>query len=715
MFRSNLKDWRVDKRSERAMTANSSFPQRIPDISSSAQLSIALFRNRFAVEPEPMRIIGWLELVELLYQREIREEKDGRAFSLVRMRDGATRGAASVVEVSGAVLDLDDVPDLSAALAPLSEVEYVVYSTHSHGVKGNRYRLVLPFRKVITPTDWVRVWHGLNARLGGSLDPNARDVARISYLPSCPPSKRESAYFAHHVGDWLNPDEFLGHPLPKRQSSAEVISGPWRIPKNAGAAAGIALPPDPDASCPEGMRNATLARLVGSWSSSGAPEAEILARAKRWNQEQCDPPLPADEVVATVGSIARKHSREHSVAAVRSPEVRARPPGRLKTQPHPPESRETPLFALDDARVDRFLDQEPAKRRWLLSNCLPTGKVGAIIAPGSTGKSQFVLQLAASVATGVPLADGAWTVGESGSVLAICAEDDVEELHRRIHNVYKILTGVHGPGVGDRIRKRLFVKSMVSENNLMTAAFHAAHREVHRTQYVDRLISLARQISELRLIIIDPAARFRGGEENSAEDMTRFVEALEYVSKETGAAVLVVHHANKSSMRGEAQSQAASRGSSAFTDGVRWQMNLATLTVDQASKLGIPKEERHQYAMVEVTKSNYAPPQPAVYLQRGSGGYLRKVDLATGAADKETDSLIRVVERVAKQDPPMSAAEFERTYGGQHNVFGVGQVRLRGLLMQAVEVGYLAKGTSKAKPLLVTEVGRAAIGALHAR
>jgi RecA-family ATPase len=65
---------------------------------------------------------------------------------------------------------------------------------------------------------------------------------------------------------------------------------------------------------------------------------------------------------------------------------------------------------------------------------------------------------------------------------------------------------------------------------------------------VDRLVLAAQQIPNLKLIVIDPASRFRGGDENASQDVTRFVEAVERVAQATGAAVLIIHHANKGSI-----------------------------------------------------------------------------------------------------------------------------------------------------------------------
>jgi hypothetical protein len=63
-----------------------------------------------------------------------------------------------------------------------------------------------------------------------------------------------------------------------------------------------------------------------------------------------------------------------------------------------------------------------------------------------------------------------------------------------------------------------------------------------------------------RLVVLDTLARcFVGGDENSANEMGEFVEGISKLQRETGAAVLVLHHTGKSKTAREVE-----RGSTAF-------------------------------------------------------------------------------------------------------------------------------------------------------
>jgi len=349
------------------------------------------------------------------------------------------------------------------------------------------------------------------------------------------------------------------------------------------------------------------------------------------------------------------------------------------------------LFSARSAQIDFFLDTPPNPKRWLLQDCLPLGKVGLLVARGGSGKSQCALQLAISIATGetfIPI----WPVDEQGKVLALFAEDDDHEIHHRIHSAANALAvGSHDPSqFYRRLRDNLYVKSLVAKDNLMTSAAHS--KEVTATDYCDRLLATIAGIGHVKLIIIDPVSRFRGGQENSAEDTTRFVEVLERIAKNTGATVIAIHHVNKWSGNTTEQTQDASRGSSALTDGVRWQMNLATMSPTEAKEYGISEDDRRFYVTLMVTKNNYAPPQPKVTLKRCEGGTLVHANLKSSKDQKAVDMLSSVVELVsseAKRGALYSKTGFEDRFGGIGGQLDIGKITLRKLLDEAINKGKL--------------------------
>lgn len=228
-----------------------------------------------------------------------------------------------------------------------------------------------------------------------------------------------------------------------------------------------------------------------------------------------------------------------------------------------------------------------------------------------------------------------------------------------------------------------------------------------RTDYVERLCATVKELPDLKLIIIDPASRFRGGNENTAEDATRFVEALELIVKTTGATVLVLHHANKASTSKDSeQSQGASRGSSALTDGVRFQMNLAALSNKQADELGLEGDaKKEEYIAVKITKSNYAPAGGTVFLHRGEQGVLayHEPQGAHHAVQEERFKLLVQLVRDEELNGQFhSKTGLARRFGGVDGPFKLGINKVESLIDFAIADGFLKQQSGTARTLRAT-------------
>ena len=63
----------------------------------------------------------------------------------------------------------------------------------------------------------------------------------------------------------------------------------------------------------EGERNSAIASISGHLLWHGVDEQVLIELLLAWNRARCRPPLPDEEVVSTVESIARTH-RRHAVA-----------------------------------------------------------------------------------------------------------------------------------------------------------------------------------------------------------------------------------------------------------------------------------------------------------------------------------------------------------------------------------------------------------------
>lgn len=166
---------------------------------------------------------------------------------------------------------------------------------------------------------------------------------------------------------------------------------------------------------------------------------------------------------------------------------------------------------------------------WAVKRLIGRGDLALIYGPSGSGKSFFALDLAHSIAAGHDWRDLPVT---QGSVLYVAAEGDRGVLLRR--RALQVHT--------DSNDAPLFI--LDASPSLLEAGD------------ISGLVSVSRQCqnrsgSDCVLIVVDTLARVTpGANENSFEDMGRAIQGLNRLQRETGAAVLAVHHTGKDVARG---------------------------------------------------------------------------------------------------------------------------------------------------------------------
>lgn len=269
--------------------------------------------------------------------------------------------------------------------------------------------------------------------------------------------------------------------------------------------------------------------------------------------------------------------------------------------------------------------KEPPAQDFILPGFL-AGTVGALIAPGSTGKSMLALQLAAAVASDQPQAN---TTGlailHHGPVLYLNLEDPPGEIERRLHAL---------GGQFDMVTRQSIAEQLV------ISARMGVPTDIMQEKFMASLLKAA---SGVRLVIIDTLSRAHGLDENDNGMMARLVARLETVARQTGASLLYLHHTSKAAaLAGQGGMAQAARGASALIDNARWCGNLVKMTSDEADKLtdrtfdGCPigDERRGYFVRYEIGKQNYGQVENAQWYERTAGGILRPVALKETASKK---------------------------------------------------------------------------------
>ena len=293
------------------------------------------------------------------------------------------------------------------------------------------------------------------------------------------------------------------------------------------------------------------------------------------------------------------------------------PLGRLNlSQAIPPPDREMLLNAPDGESFKGFL---------------PSGIVGLLIAGGGTGKTQALIQLALTVATGADwlgtykLAPRRVGTGTGfGRVLLALGEEDEEEINRRL---WKAVEALDLWRESDAINRLIVPYPLLGVQCGLTWSDDGKSPETPTewsARFREMLAADAAINGPWRCIILDPATRFMGAngetDNKAATEWVREVSRL--VELDGGPTVLIAHHSTKSALKEGGADQTAARGSSALVDGARWVANLGR-------GRGHVKGE----IVLSLTKHNYVGPAAPVSLLYDSKGYLRKM------TDEERETL----------------------------------------------------------------------------
>lgn len=286
-----------------------------------------------------------------------------------------------------------------------------------------------------------------------------------------------------------------------------------------------------------------------------------------------------------------------------------------------PASRNPFAQSLD---VTRVLTQSPPSFDEVLPGLL-AGTVGAIVAPGGLGKTMLLLQTSVGLASGTPVCDGLFQSAAPPlpqKVVVVCAEESRDVLAHRLHAIALTLAKLPAAARRDCLAALDQNLHLVGLDGDPEVALVSA--ELEATQAVEHLLTVC---EGARLVVLDPLRQFHLGDENSSLVMNRVVQVLRHVAGRTGAAVIVAHHANRaSSVEGLGDSAGAARGSTALTDGVRWQLNLWKPTPAMLEAHDVRPTEAYRHVALSYAKTNHlARTGYASLLCRQAGGVLSLV------------------------------------------------------------------------------------------
>jgi len=307
------------------------------------------------------------------------------------------------------------------------------------------------------------------------------------------------------------------------------------------------------------------------------------------------------------------------------------------------------------------------EQKFLIGDTMPLGVPVVFAAAGDSGKGMMTLDLAMKVASGDGMQNAfGGMVSQHGTAIILSAEDDRDELHRRISRL-------------DPLNKRsgyehdLIVVPLPNEGGVFPIMMKVDNTYATSSEF-EKIYEEMLEIEDLALVVVDPMASFVHADVNADPAAgAAFMGLLAQISTETGATVIVNHHMakirDKEPITTPEEARNLIRGTSAIVDGVRsafavWQVD-ASLAESRCTELNI-KYTRNAVFDGAVVKSN----GPA---NREIRHFIRNPD--TGLLEDRTVDLRsskQVMEKVKSREEYLFALVADRESRGIQMTIGGG-------------------------------------------
>lgn len=240
----------------------------------------------------------------------------------------------------------------------------------------------------------------------------------------------------------------------------------------------------------------------------------------------------------------------------------------------PPQSlafQQAPALAwVDGAALPN--EPPPPPQEWVLEGLIPKGELVLLTGGAGGGKSFLALEIAAHVCSGRSFGGRAV---QQGGVVALFAEDSRAQTVRRTRAIEYSLSLPSSVWAGATWLPR---DAMTGGPELF---IEGRDGRVSPTPLWRAFADRARQ-ARPAMIIVDNANTVFAGDHNRMASVGAFLNHLEALARETGAAVVLVHHPNKSG-------DSAMAGSAAYTNRPRAVLQLNGEPASNIAKLELIK------------------------------------------------------------------------------------------------------------------------------
>jgi RecA-family ATPase len=272
-------------------------------------------------------------------------------------------------------------------------------------------------------------------------------------------------------------------------------------------------------------------------------------------------------------------------------------------------------------------------RAWYAPDLIPAGNVTLLYGDGGTGKSQIALQLAAAASMGE---DWLGISTSPGPVLFISAEDDIDELHRRLACIVDSYDRTFEDAAD------LHLVSLAGEDALLATPEAGRSNILKPTALYSKL---DRTIGAIKpsLVVLDTLADLFGGDEIQRAQARQFIGFLRQFCMRHSTTVLLLAHPSLSGIN----SGTGSSGSTGWSNSVR-------------SRLYLKRADGNaDVRVLETQKANYGPVGNQLELRWSRGVFIRHGhgDATANAADelaRAEEVFLRLLDAYAEEGRPVS-------------------------------------------------------------
>ncbi len=376
-----------------------------------ATFLISLFDSKTDNQPKE-KIITWADFCARVRKPHVRARKDGCAFAPCRF-EPSLRRKKNVRFLSILVYDVDaqiELDTLHRKLHPL-ESAFAIYSTHSHRRQTEknpnaetRWHVVVPLAEPVEASEYLELWHTLNAALDLRADENARDASRMHFIPAKADTGAEYEHAIEAGENFFRWREFLARHAEKVSAEGSHKTKP----SDADCA------PETGRLVSHDARHAELCRLIeqkAKRNSRGAFEMRCPAHAGKGETSLVYFP-DTSSVKCLTGCDYFAILRAFGLSDERLPKTHGE-----KANAKLERSKLAPL------RTVKLSEVEKKSVKWLWKPFIAQGAFTIIEGEEGIGKSWLLCAIACAVAQGYGLPNS--FTEEPANVLLLSAEDSL--------------------------------------------------------------------------------------------------------------------------------------------------------------------------------------------------------------------------------------------------------------------------------------------------